>query len=623
MNADRLFSRAVAALPKIVRDRLDSDTPLDWSLLEDPETAAKLGEAARSQTRLPDSVETLVNRLIDDVGIAAADLKDGIERQGAAGAWTRDVAIEAEGESYRLRSRGNGAIHTGVRPEAVAGYATLALELASSVHETAGRWMEAGERHRTAANGEESLLALCAIHICEGLKPQFETAPSLRTTAALAGSLDHAWNSQAQKTRAALSAVRLRAERGARAPRRSYYAPMSGHRLHSFEPGEIRWLRALAEQAVAAADMHIPEKEVPRNVAKVTALRPVTPTDHTATADISALGARIQAANEETGTLRLGSHPEGLKADRELTELVRAASRLPDVLRRRMGDVYGIGFTQALSRLRNAEDADAVASEFRTTNSRQDAPRWLEELATSLLVDAGAQTRDGTRTASIQLHSDQGRGTGYRAIEVESGATGELTALELVEQSRLSLAFAVDAWRGHSELRSAGKEGSWILEKGDIEESEFSNNERETLEAARRIENMLDRIERAHGKRTPTALERASMTVDALRTVGSATRTAAGWPSADEAPDPRVPEDIARIAAMAEALHEEIRSIANKFIASWIADTKGYGEADKDRAARQPQEESRQDASAADKHPHTGAGWKAGDAGARREWGKS
>ena len=83
MNADRLFSRAVSALPKAVRDRLDGDAPLDWDALEHPETAAKLSEAARSQVRLPHSVEALVNRLIDDVGIVAADLKDGIEQHGA------------------------------------------------------------------------------------------------------------------------------------------------------------------------------------------------------------------------------------------------------------------------------------------------------------------------------------------------------------------------------------------------------------------------------------------------------------------------------------------------------------------------------------------------------------
>ena len=48
MNPDERFTRAVAALPGPVRERLDSDAPLDWTALEDARTGAELGEAARA-----------------------------------------------------------------------------------------------------------------------------------------------------------------------------------------------------------------------------------------------------------------------------------------------------------------------------------------------------------------------------------------------------------------------------------------------------------------------------------------------------------------------------------------------------------------------------------------------
>ena len=609
MNADKLFARAVAALPKAVRKRLDGDAPLDWTALEDPDTAARLGEAVRAHGLLPDAVETLVNRLIGDIGIVPADLAAGAEGSGAAGAWIRTLAIEAEGESYRIRDDDRREIHTGIRAEALAGYAMLALELATAVHEAGERWIEAGERHRTAGEGASSLLALCAIRMCEHLQSHLEGVGRRRTTLGLARTLDHAWNTQSLKTRAALSAIRLRVGRGTRAPRRSYYAPIAGYRLHSFDPGEIRWLLTLASQAATAVGTEKQEEKSPAAVAKPTAVERAAKTDDAATGDIYALEARIRAANEETGTLQLGSYPEELVPDRELADLMRTAKRVSDAVRRRMRESYGIGFTQALSRLRSADDAAAVGSEIKAAMAQSTLPRWLEELATTLLTDTGAQTRDGTRTSSIGLHAEEEADAGYRAIETETGAVGRLAPLGLVEQVRLSLAFALDAWRGHAALRSAGKESGWILDKGEAEGSRFSEDERETLEAARRMEQVLDRIQRAHGKETPTALEEASMTADAFRGVGPTTRIAAGWPDTAEVPDARNPADVARIATVVEALHEEIRSIANKFIATWVAGANAYGKAGNDHAAPQRQDGVPPKDGVAGKRHHAGPGW--------------
>lgn len=68
------------------------------------------------------------------------------------------------------------------------------------------------------------------------------------------------------------------------------------------------------------------------------------------------------------------------------------------------------------------------------------------------------------------------------------------------------------------------------------------------------------------------------MAAEALRTVGPTIRTAAGWPGAAEAPDARDPVDVAQIAAVAEALHGQIHTIANRLIAGWIAEAQAYDE---------------------------------------------
>lgn len=623
MNTDKLFTRAVAALPKAVRTQLDGDAPLDWTALEDAGTGSELGEAARAHGRLPECVEMLVSRLIGDVGIACADLGAGRERQESPGAWTREVTIEAEGESYRLLNRINGDLHAGIRVEAVAGYATLALELAQAVHEAGERWIEAGQRHQAAGENGSSLLALCAKRMSEHLQACLETGAGERTTAGLAAVLERAWNTQGFKTRAALSGIRLRAGRDARGLRRGYYAPLSGYRLHAYDPGEIRWLRALAEQAATAVDADKQDEQVPSIEAKTTTVKRVAPADDKPATDIYALEARIRAADEETGTLQLGSLPEELEVDNELTELLDAANRLPGSMRRRMRETYGIGFTQALSRLRNSGDNETVASEIRAALSNRGVPRWLHDLASTLLMDAGAQTRYGARTASVRLHWEEEAGAAYRAVESETGAVGRLAPLGVIEQVRLGFAFAMDACRGHTALRSAGKESGWILDKGEAEGSDFSANEREVLEAARRIELMLDRIQRARGKQSATALEEAFMSAEAFRGVGSATCIAAGWPDTAEIPHPRNPEEVARIAAVAEALHEDIRAIANKFIASWVAVAKDYGAGEGERASPQQVAAAPQNDSEAGSRGHPRPSWRARGSAADREWGQS
>lgn len=626
MNTEKSFTRAVTALPKAVRDRLDADAPLNWTALESPEAGARLGEAARAHRRLPEPVETLVTRLIGDVGIAASDLAASTEQVVAAGAWNRTVTLAAEGESYRVWDGSKGELHAGVRPEAVAGYVTLALELATTVHETAEQWTKAGERHKAAAGAEASLLALCAGRISEHLQSHFEEVRERRTTAGVANALERAWNGQSLKTRTALSAIRLRVGRSVRAPLRRYYAPATGYRLHAFDLNEIRWLRALAEHAAVAVADEEQEETLPESVTKkpvstrmATVPEPQERTEDTSPGDFHALEARIRAANEDTGTLQF-TRPEALDRDNELTELKAAANRLSGAVRRRMRESYGIGFTQALSRLRSAEDADAFGAEIGTAMSKRRVPRWLEELASTLLTDAGAQTGDRMRTASIRLHPEEEGEARYRAIEIETGAVGHLTPLGLIRQVRLGLTYSLDAWRAHSALQNAGKESSWILDKGEAEGSEFSENERETLEAARRLEVVLDRVRHAYDKRTPTALEEASMISDAFKAAGSVARASAGWPATAEAPDPRDPEELARVAVVAEDLHERIRAIANKFIASWIAGTGEPGEAAGHPAAPQGRETGPSDVVGVDERTHADLPPRAGSAAADARW---
>ena len=578
MNPDALFTRAMALLPGAVRERLDGDFPIDWAVLEDAATGTELGEAVRVRHRLPEPVEQLVHRLIGDVGIVPADLAAGVERQGTASAWIHWVTLEADGESYQLRNDRTGDVHTGIRPETVAGYATLGMELATAVHETAERWLEAGDHHRAAAEDERSGLAQCAVRMHAHLQAQPDAISGHRTAASLARTFEFAWNTQSVEVRAALSGIRLSTARGACAPRRSHFAPVTGYRLHACDAGEIRWLRALAERAGAGSGA---------------SARADGPEEGSHGADAAGRAGTAHAGATEphsgleqlaAATLELGSDPQGLMPDAEVAELARAVQHVPDAVRRRMGEAHGATVAQVLERFRGPRAADALRSALGQAESGRSAPapRWLQGLAAALLMDTGAQNREGLRTASMRLDPQRRPDGGYRGTEIGTGAAGHLTPAALVEQVRLSLVYARVAWAGLTALRNAGKEGEWALNETQASGSDLSASNREMLEAARDIGRALERVRRshagAHGQRPPTALEQAAMAAEALAKVGPTVRTAAGWPGAAQAPNARDPEDVARIAAVAESLHGDIRTVANRLIAGWVAEVPPYGE---------------------------------------------
>ena len=574
MNSGELFTRAVTVLPLAVRDRLDNDAPLDWTRLEDSGTGAELDKAARVPRRLPSSVEALARRLIQDLGIAPADLAAASERRGAAGSWIPWVALEAEASSYQLHNDRSGRVHAGVRPEALVGYVTLGLELAAAIHDASERWMEAGERFEAAAEGERGPLAQCAVRMRAYLVAELGATPGQHSAARAARILEQAWNSQSVEARSVLAGVRLSTARGARAPRKNHYAPVTSHRLNACDAGEMRWLRALAERAAMGR-----AEEAPAPGAGAAALRAVEDSK-----DGYANPARAESRAREaaSNSLLLGANPEELVPDTEVAELERVANHLPGAVQRRMGEAYGADVAQALARFQNPREVDTVRAEIARAASGHNVAQWLEDLASALLEDTGAQTRAGKRTGSMRLGPRQEPGGRHRTTDVETGVSGSLTPVGLVEQVRTSLAFAHDAWTGLMALRSAGKEGDWTLNEAEAGTSELAAGEHETLEAAREIGQALERIQRgfgdAHGERAANALEQAAMAAETLRSVGPTIRTAAGWPGGAEAPEERNPADIARIASVAEALHGEIRSIANRLIAGWIAEVQAYGE---------------------------------------------
>ena len=600
MRIDELFTRAVALLPGEVRERLDGDFPVDWTELEDAATGAELGEAVRARQRLPKAVEVLVSRLIMDVGIVPADLSAGTERQGAATAWIHWVTIEADGESYHLRNDRSGDVRTDIRPEAVAGYATLGMDLATVMHDTVERWIEAGEQHRATAEGERGAIARCAVRMHAHLQAQPDTITGERTAASLARALELAWNTQGIDDRAALASVRLSTARGARAPRRSYYVPDIGYRLHACDIGEVRWLRALADRAAVGAGIGEPGPAARENpaAAPVQAAAPsgapaeaaparprrARPEPSPPTPPSSPPPPPPPPAAPQEGTLKLGSDPGDLSPETEVAELERAATSLPGAIRRRMGEAYGARVAEALARFQTAREVDAIREQMGSAGPGRaaPAPRWLEELAATLMVDTGAQRRDGRRITGMRLDSRRQSDGGRRASEVETGAFGHLTPAGLVEQVRLSLVFAHDAWSGLAALRNAGKEGEWALNEAQAGNNRLSTTDRETLEAARDVGQALGRVQRSfarpRGDGKLSAMQQAELAAETLRTVGPTVRTAVGWPGAAPAPNAENPGDVARIASVGEALHGEIRTIANRLIAGWVAEVQAYGE---------------------------------------------
>ena len=290
--------------------------------------------------------------------------------------------------------------------------------------------------------------------------------------------------------------------------------------------------------------------------------------------------------------LLLGTDPGKRMPDAEMAELEHASNHLPGAVRRRLGEAYGAGVGQALTRIQNGRDVDALRTAMASPNGGEGAPRWMEALAATILKDAGAHTRGGARTGSVRLEPGGEGERGYRGTDVETKVSGTLDLAGLIEQVRLGLVYANDAWSGLSSLQSAGREGQWTLGEAESGGRELTGGERETLEAAQQIGLALDERQRAHaelhGERSPSALEQAAITAGALKSVGPTIRTAAGWPGAADAPDPRRSEDVARVAAVAEALHGQIRTIANRLIAGWIAEVQAYGDGRAARGASPP-----------------------------------
>ena len=242
------------------------------------------------------------------------------------------------------------------------------------------------------------------------------------------------------------------------------------------------------------------------------------------------------------------------------------------MVKRRMAETYGVGVTQALARLQDA--GEAVHAEVKAVKSGQSGPQWLEDLVAVLLIDTGAQTRQGWRTGSMRLDTGEVPGGERVGIEVETGAFGRLTMVGLLEQGHLSLKYAHNAWAGLTALVRAGKEAGWALAR--VGDSELTANKRETLEAAQQIGQAVDGVHTQDG-RAPSALEQASMAARALKTVGPTVRIAAGWPGALEEVNARKPNDVTRIATVSETLSREVGSIANGLIAGEIASAQERG----------------------------------------------
>ena len=166
----------------------------------------------------------------------------------------------------------------------------------------------------------------------------------------------------------------------------------------------------------------------------------------------------------ERGYRHSAIHPSGRARSGQRTD--RAQGRCQPYLRRRPAadeGIYGIGFTQALSRLRSADDADALGAEISTVMAKQRAPRWLEELASTFLTDAGAQTSEGTRTTSIPPPIRRRRRAGLPRHRNRDRCRRSSTPLGLIQQVRLGLSYSLDARRATTLCRTPERKaaGSW------------------------------------------------------------------------------------------------------------------------------------------------------------------
>jgi len=297
--------------------------------------------------------------------------------------------------------------------------------------------------------------------------------------------------------------------------------------------------------------------------------RVARPADEAVLLDMTALEERIGA--EADRRLQLGTGPGQIVLDRQFDTLEIAASRLPGPVRQRMTACYGLNAMQALMRLQDPHECHTLRAEVEAGERGGRAPRWLEELAGTLLIDAGAETQDGRRTAGLRLDTTEEPDARYFVTEMGTGAEGNLSLAGLLEQMHLSLAFAGIAWKAVTVLRNAGKEGGWALLEATNRNVEFSSQEAETLVAAQHIGEVLDRLldARFDAGGSPSSLEQAAIAADALEEVGPTMRAAAGWPGA--LPNSGLPGDVVGMVDMAEALQADVRAISNRLIAGQMA----------------------------------------------------
>lgn len=650
MNLSVRFADALAALPSVVRERLGAGADIDWAALADPAVGVGVEMAARESTRLPAPVETLVQQLVGEVGIAPADLLNGVEGGGIANAWVQGVGIEPDGERYRLRNKRSGELLTGVRPAALAGYAVLGMELANVIHRACEAWTQAGEQRQATTEGARDDLAGCAQLVHHRLRASRDAASRTPATIALARILEDEWNAQPLEVRAALASRKFAWPGDARAPKAHYYAADTSYRLHALDIGEARWLLALAGHALRAgraADEEAPARdasldpgpvddpgagsgagtagsdeeglieestEVPVfagldaapatddpslvGVLKSELMAADPPPPAAAGRDRPAGRARPapedgigggtasaarpgrpspasahEVAGGDGATLLFGAAVEVRSPQAELELLVQAAQRLPTAVARRLAEACGIGTVELLERLQDSESIRDLREALEGDATGRPAPEWAGELAAKLLLDTGAQTRNGQRTGPARLEPER-LADGLKVVDIRNSEWGVFRTIDIVEQLHLSLSFASDTWTALSLLGDAGKEAEWTLRDSAVKQAELTGAERTRLAAAQRIEHELERVRQARAGESstvPSALEEADLTASALKGLQPSERSDAGWPADAGLPNPRHPADIARVAAAAEKLHRDVRAIANRLIGVWVA----------------------------------------------------
>lgn len=677
MKLSDRFAGAVEALSAPVRTRLEADAAIDWTALADRAVGMGIENAARMHARLPSPAETLVARLVGEVGVPPEGLAAGTEASGVAGFWLHEIDLELDGEQYRLRHRQSGELLTGVRPEVLAGYAVLGMELAEAVHRACDAWRQAGKRAQATPRDERDDLARCAVGMRRGLQVVPDTATVHAPTIAVARCLEDAWNAQPFRVREALARHEFSSPADARAPRATYYATETGYRLQVFDIGEARWLGALAEHALSIipaagitgdaepdqlqpgrngiAARGAPPAEVPASgspdsraldgspdtatghgsatvpddgvieaAAGTSAQEALEPTpDDAGLADalkseLAELAGSPEAANgavlrperrpaapaeivpdqvagtasrpgrnhgeEDEATLLFGAPAEARSPQAETDLLIQAAQRVPAAVARRLGEAHGVCTAQLLGRLQEPDGRRSLRDALGTEVPGDRVPPWVEELAATLLLDAGAETREGVRTGPARFDPEHVADGGRRVVDVATSAWGTFRPIDVVEQLRLGLSFAIDTWSAMTLLGDAGKEAEWTLRDAAVKQARISRAERTRLEAAQRIGQELRRVQRARTAESPavvSALDEAALTASALKSLQPSERADAGWPAEIGLPNPRLPSDVARTAAAADALHRDIGAIANRLIAAWVTG----GDADREPRA--------------------------------------